>query len=144
MSKLKTILLIDDDEATNFMNRRILRKMNIADNIITKLNGQEGINYLVSADKSGNHPRPELIFLDINMPVMNGWEFLDAYRELPLEQQGGVVVVMLTTSLNYQDEELAKEKGILDGFMSKPLKKDDVQEIVDKFFAKRNAAIKND
>ena len=137
MSKLKTILLIDDDEATNFMNKRILRKLQIAEQIITKENGQEGLNYLIKADSNNNFPRPELIFLDINMPVMNGWEFLDAYEQLPAEQRGQVIVVMLTTSLNYQDEQLAKEKGLLDGFMSKPLQKEDIIKIVKKYFGEK-------
>lgn len=134
MSKLKTILLIDDDEATNFMNKRILRKLDIAVQIISKENGQEGLQYLQHQNEEGTYPCPELIFLDINMPVMNGWEFLDAHEQLPPEQRGKVVVVMLTTSLNYQDEQLAKQKGLLNDFMNKPLRKADVERVINKYF----------
>lgn len=138
MTKLKTILLIDDDDATNFMNRRILTKMDLATNIVTKENGREGLDYLTTAnnntDETLSYPQPDLIFLDINMPVMNGWEFLDAYEDLPIHQKGKVVVVMLTTSLNYQDEKLAKERKLLNGFLSKPLRKADVKKLLEQHF----------
>lgn len=138
MQKLNTVLLIDDDDATNFMNRRILTKMELAEQIVVTENGRDALDYLTKAtnptEQKATYPQPELIFVDINMPVMNGWEFLDAYEKLPIEQKGKIVVVMLTTSLNYHDEELAKSKNMLTGFLSKPLKKSDVVDLLAKHF----------
>ena len=74
--KLNSILLIDDDIATNFIHTRLIKKTLVVDTIITKLNGEEAMEYLTTK-KDGEYPQPELIFLDINMPVMNGWEFIE-------------------------------------------------------------------
>src|SRR5215212_10175209 len=98
--KLNCVLLIDDDEPTNFFNQIIIENTGCAEEIKTAQSGQEALEYLTNisgSDKS--FPCPDLIFLDINMPAMNGWEFLEKYRTLDGHLKGKVMIVMLTTSL---------------------------------------------
>lgn len=131
--KLKTILLVDDDEATNFINNIVLKRLEIADSIVITKNGHEAIEYLTSS-KNGAFPQPDLIFLDINMPGMNGWEFLEAYEALNENQLAKVVLVMLSTSLNPDDQNKANQNSNVNGFKSKPLTLEMIEEVFTDFF----------
>jgi CheY-like chemotaxis protein len=91
-------------------------------------NGQEALDYL-----TGAQPRPELILLNINMPLMDGWEFVDRYKTLAASQKANAMV-MLTTSLNPNDEKTAREHSEIAGFENKPLRKETLQKIIDRFF----------
>src|SRR5258708_36657106 len=102
--KLNCILLIDDDEPTNFLNKMTIDQSGCAEWVQVVQSGQEALDYLQGTGRFKNrkedYPRPDLIFLDINMPAMDGWEFLDKYKELPKDQKAEIVLIMLTTSLN--------------------------------------------
>jgi CheY-like chemotaxis protein len=121
---LDFILLVDDDEATNFLNQRIIRKADINADVQVAYNGKEALEFLTN---TGQHaaettlPQAGLIFLDINMPGMNGWEFLKAYKELPDEQTRRIKVLMLTTSVNPDEEKKAVDIPEVKGFIHKPL-----------------------
>lgn len=125
--KLNCILLIDDDEPTNFLNRVTLEQVDCTEYIQIVQSGQEALDFLM-------HTRPDLIFLDINMPAMDGWEFLDKYRQLPSEQKASIVMIMLTTSLNPDDHQRAREIPEVNGFEHKPLKADRLREILKSYF----------
>jgi len=133
--KLNCILLIDDDESVNFINQMVIEKLGCAEKVITCLNGMSAIEYLKSYE-DGKHPQPDLMFLDINMPAMDGWEFLDAYQQLDKHQQSGVVIVMLTTSLDPEDKERAGRIPVINDFENKPLTIEKLQEILNRFFMK--------
>lgn len=127
--KLNSILLIDDDEPTNYINKLVLDELGCAKSIVSVLNGMEALDYLLTLHNNGE-PLPELIFLDINMPKMNGWEFLEEYKNLPLKQDSSSMLIMLTTSLNPDDKNKSNDIDLLDGFMSKPLSKDVFLELI--------------
>lgn len=120
--KLKCIMLIDDNPHDNFFHERIIKKTDVSEAVITKQTGSAAIEYLKMAAKDG-YQLPDLIFLDINMPGMNGWEFLDAFKKLDQSIIGKVNIVMLTTSENPEDFVKAKSIELLSGFKSKPLTK---------------------
>lgn len=121
MTTVKCIMLVDDSDDDNFFSSRVIRKGLGEDVLIlTKYNGKEAINYLRQRQET-NEPKPDLILLDINMPVMNGWDFLHEYEKLAPELQGSIVVIMLTTSANPDDVEKARSFGITASFKSKPL-----------------------
>jgi len=129
-NKLNCILLIDDDSEDNFFHQMVIEEMNIVDHIEVALNGVEALNFL----KKENQTHPDIIFLDINMPKMNGWEFLEAYAKLNPDQKAKLLVVMLTTSINPLDKERAEQFPDIIGFNSKPLTKEMLNEILEKHF----------
>jgi len=133
MDKLKNVVLIDDCKATNYIHRLIIEKYGFAETISEFMNGREAMDYL-STKVDGEFPKPELIFLDLNMPVMNGWEFLESYKHLPSDQQAGVVVVMLTTSLNPDDEAQADDIDGVKAFSSKPLTTEKLDGVLAEFY----------
>jgi CheY-like chemotaxis protein len=137
-SKLNSVLLIDDDEPTNFYTQLIIEESGCADHVQVAQGGREALNYLSKTQQhanGNNYPRPDLIFLDINMPAMDGWEFLDEYKKLQKDRQGKIIVVMLTTSLNPDDKAKANEMPEIAGFESKPLTEEKLNKILKEHFA---------
>src|SRR5436305_1583548 len=129
LKQLNCVLLIDDNEDDNFYHELILRETGAAHQIQIAETGYSALDFLQQTLKA-----PELIFLDINMPRMNGWEFLDRYRKLKMDQKANVVIIMLTTSLNPEDARRAKTIPEINGFESKPLTPEIIQNILKKFF----------
>lgn len=134
--KLKSILLIEDDPATNFLHARAIRSEDCAENIITAEHGEAALKLLIGLI-ARNEPAPELLLLDINMPVMNGWEFLTAYAQLPEDFREGTRIIMLTTSMNPDDEVRAGSTPGINGFKLKPLDKAMLHEILEKHFSQQ-------
>ena len=131
--KLNCILLIDDDETTNYVNSILIERAECAEQIKAVTSGAAALEHLTSVDGDGNHPQPDLIFLDINMPVMNGWEFIEEYNKLLPEQRGKVLVYMLSTSNAPEDKDRAAQLGS-DGFMAKPLTISRLMEVLKRHF----------
>ncbi len=98
MNKLNNILLEDDDPTTNFINKVLLEDMQVTEEVLLALNGRQALD--VVKRQCENRDCLQLIFININMPVMNGFEFMQAYQKLTFDWKKSVVTVMLTTSLN--------------------------------------------
>jgi CheY-like chemotaxis protein len=130
--KLNCILLVDDDKDFNFIHERLLKKMNCVESIEVAANGKIGLDFIMS-----NKCKPNIIFLDINMPKMNGWEFLEAYNRLAEDEKANVVIVMLTSSLNPDDMAKAETFGCVRSFVAKPLDIESVEKILIQHFAER-------
>jgi response regulator of citrate/malate metabolism len=127
-------MLVDDDVDDNFFHERVIRKNYPAILVIAKQTAEEALDYLKSKkDHSDIHP--DLIFLDINMPAMNGWEFLEEYNKLDKQFQSHAVVVMLTTSGNPDDMVKAQLNNDVADYKTKPLTKEMLEEVIDKYFS---------
>ena len=135
MKKLNTVLLVDDDETTNYLNHRLLSRMEIASDIRVVTDGEEAIKYLKRAfAASTDNPRPELIFVDIKMSGMDGFEFLEEYQRLAGDEKEGTVMLMLTSSASFYDLEKLKQFPDVRRHYSKPLTESDVREILQTYF----------
>jgi CheY-like chemotaxis protein len=132
---LNSVLLIDDDEPTNYINKMLIEDSGFVRQVEVVQSGQAALNYLIHSSKmNSQHQLPELIFLDINMPAMNGWEFLSKYSELKVEDKKKTIIIMLTTTLNPDDELKAYSQPEIAAFESKPLTKDKLIRIFNKYF----------
>ena len=126
-------MLVDDNPDDNFYHERVIKRSDAADIVVAKQTAMDALEYLKSKkDNSDTHPN--LIFLDINMPGMNGWEFLEEYYKLDKQFQSQAIVVMLTTSDNPDDKMKAKLFNGVSDFKTKPLTKEMLEDIIDKYF----------
>ncbi|NHN26329.1 response regulator [Flavobacterium jejuense] len=125
MKKLKRIMLVDDDPFTNKYNEIVLNQMNASENIVIFQNAKEALQYLDEMKEEVN-----LILLDINMPIMNGWQFIEHYESLEKEKQTAIVVVMLTSSMNSDDKKRALDFKSIKKFINKPMTAGLVKEIL--------------
>lgn len=128
--ELKSIMLIDDNRDDNFIHERAIRKVSAKSIVITKESGADALAHLKSLKSS----HTDLILLDINMPEMNGWEFLEEYSRLDKGLQCQAIIIMLTTSDNDDDLAKAKTMGNVKDFITKPLTKEKMSSICEKYF----------
>ncbi len=130
MTKLKCILLIDDNPADNRYHQIILESMDIAEHIEFAMNGLDALDFL----NNKNNMLPDLIFLDINMPKMNGWEFLAEYKSLDANKKAKVIIVILSTSANPADIKRSQEISEVADFETKPLSEEAIANILEHYF----------
>ncbi len=132
--KLDCILLIDDDEATNFYHTIILEGENVDAYIKSVKSASEALDFLLCKGEYENCPQPGIIFLDLNMPGMSGWDFLKEYDELSKDIQDRSVVTILTTSMNPDDRERAALIPSVKEFAHKPLTPETFWKVVNENF----------
>ena len=123
MQKLASILLIDDDDTTNFLNERLLQRLGVAEQVYTVTSGQQALDLLAEPDRQA----PSLILLDMAMPGMTGIEFLKQCRQQFPAQP--TVVLVLTTIMDYNALTRINELRI-DGLISKPLTEKRINELL--------------
>jgi response regulator of citrate/malate metabolism len=125
-------MLIDDDPHDNFIHKRAIKKCELENITILTNTAEEALEYF----KSGTKPYTDLVFLDINMPGMNGWEFLEEYNHIDKESQSGTIIIMLTTSSTDEDKERAKSWSFVVEYITKPLTQEIMNNITRKYFEK--------
>ncbi len=114
-------MLIDDSEIDNMVNAHILSKNNIAKNIIVHSSANDALNYLSKIAADENMAVPDVILLDINMPIMNGFGFLVEFEKFDESLINNIKVIMLTSSVDPNDIRRSKEYKTVQAFISKPL-----------------------
>jgi CheY-like chemotaxis protein len=135
MYKINCILLIDDDLAGNAFHSIIIHQSQTCHVVKTASNGIKALDYFSASKNSPeNFPSPDLVFLDINMPKMNGFEFLDEYRKLSHTLPHLPVIVMLSTTSNPEDVRRVQEYREVAEFLNKPLTTDVIQQVIRKHF----------
>ncbi|WP_062055597.1 response regulator [Aquimarina longa] len=137
MRKVDCILLVDDSPSTNFFNKKLIEVANVTNEVYETFNGVEALDYIHRKGKfeeSKSHkkyPRPNIIFLDINMPLMDGFEFLEHYSKIPVEKRAEMIIVFLTTSNWSKDKMKAFDTNMVYSYIEKPLKKSNLYSIIE-------------
>lgn len=121
------LLVIDDDEINIFIIKKIVDKTGYDVNTVSKNNGQVAIDYINSV-LDNDESFPDIILIDINMPILNGWDFIEAYEKLSIPSK--VDVYMLSSSVYENDIERAKSYRSVKGFISKPLSIERLSELL--------------
>ena len=125
------ILLIDDDEINNFISIKLIKKALSNAEISSCLNGKLAIEELTELHKVSPDNLPDFILLDINMPIMNGWEFLDEYKRLNIDTKGKSKIFIISSSVFSNDISRAKSYPLVKNFISKPLSVEKIREMLE-------------
>ncbi|HWZ02566.1 MAG TPA: response regulator [Mucilaginibacter sp.] len=128
-SRSVSVLLVDDDEINNFISIKLIKKALLNTEIMACLNGKFAIDQLVEIQRNDPAKLPDYILLDINMPIMNGWEFLDEYKRLNIDPQGKTKIFIISSSVFSNDINKARSYPLVKDFISKPLNVDKIVEL---------------
>lgn len=126
---MKYILCVDDDPTALSIQKIMFKFMQFGEETITKLNGQEALDFYEEIAKGNLNTIPEIIFLDLNMPVLDGWGFLEIFHKNYFHHFPNTKVYILSSSVDPNDKENAEKYPFVANFISKPLTKEIVKEI---------------
>ncbi|MCC5919298.1 MAG: response regulator [Cyclobacteriaceae bacterium] len=124
---LPKVCIIDDDFLFVKLTKLLLEKSNFCSNVEIFKNGQEALQHFSSTDKWDTN----IIFLDLNMPELDGWGFLQRYREI--RPQSPPIIYIVSSSIDPKDKARANDDPLIEGFLSKPLKMDTLKSISNSF-----------
>lgn len=129
MKQIEILALVDDDDTFVFITQRIIEQTNHVKEIKVFNNGLDALNYLKN-NLNNNYQLPEVIFLDLSMPIMDGWQFLDEFTSLKTEKTEKILIYICSSSISPHDITKAKEISSVTDFIIKPVTKDKLAEIV--------------
>lgn len=127
MKKFRSVFLIDDDDVTNFINQNFILEWQVAEHVRVLTHAEEALQLI---EEGCPQPScPDLILLDLKMPVFDGFDFLEVFNKLPASKTQDILLVVLTSSDNPKDTERLKRLGI-EKMINKPLKYEKMQSVL--------------
>ena len=133
MKKLQSILIIDDDEVNNFICSKIIEEERIANKITATLGVNEALDF-IQKGLNQETSLPDLILLDLNMPVLTGWDFLDSYQKMVPQLNKDIILVILSSSAFQDDINKAKQYKEVNAYKTKPITKQLLKDIKQEYF----------
>ena len=121
MASYKSVMLVDDNEIDNMINEKIIEATNFAEHILKFQTGQEALDFLASNQNNEAH-LPEIVFLDINMPIMDGFQFLEDFEKFSDTVRNKCKIIMLSSSISPKDIDRAASSRFVKKYLNKPLK----------------------
>jgi len=128
MKKLKDVCIIDDDHIFIYGIKRLMKEVNFGEDILVYENGKEALNGLKLHSEAGKQ-LPSIIFLDLNMPIMNGWDFLDDFCKINASELNNTVVYIISSSVDPRDLVRIKSYSIVKDYILKPVTANDLEVI---------------
>ncbi|AZQ60030.1 response regulator [Maribacter sp. MJ134] len=130
MGKIESCCIIDDDPIFIYGTKRIMKEIEFCENIIVFNNGQEALDGIMEISQSTSKI-PQVIFLDLNMPIMNGWEFLDEFIKIPNSNLEKTIVYIISSSVDPRDLEKVKDyKQRVNNYILKPITPNDLESVL--------------
>jgi CheY-like chemotaxis protein len=132
---IESLCVIDDDEIDIYQANRVCKKSNLIGRFYSFSDGREALDHFLDFEASkkkfeGCFP-PQIILLDINMPLMNGFQFLEEYAKLPTEKKGSQIIMMLTSSDQASDKAMALKHSEVANYMTKPFTEEHLGTVLD-------------
>jgi CheY-like chemotaxis protein len=131
MKRAKHILLVDDNDVDNFIAEQMLQIRNVAEHITVKKSASSALDFLQKQAAQLN-PFPDYIFLDLNMPVMDGYAFLKEYSKFPEPLKAKSNIIILTSSEDPKDKDKAEHNPLVKKFLQKPLTLKNIDDVIPK------------
>lgn len=131
----KNIMIVDDDAVSNFVCASTIEQTGISNDIRDFVTAREALDFIENAIRNEPAVLPDLILLDINMPVMNGWDFIEAYRKIMPSLPKPIVIIILTSSVYLKDKEKAATYPEIADYASKPLDNTILLEFNEKYLS---------
>ncbi|SHJ49193.1 Response regulator receiver domain-containing protein [Maribacter aquivivus] len=129
MKKVQLCCIIDDDPIFVYGTKRIIKEVDFAESILVYNNGQDALDGLTKISLA-KEPLPDVIFLDLNMPILNGWEFLDEFKNCQSERSKSITIYIISSSVDPRDLERVKDYDQVDNYILKPITPDDLAKIL--------------
>lgn len=129
MARVSSTCIIDDDPIFVYSTKRIMKEVDFCDEIMVYNNGQDAIEAIEDIVESGESI-PPIIFLDLNMPIMNGWEFLDEFVKIPNPNREKTVIYIISSSIDPRDLERIRNYEIVDNYILKPVVREDLHTVL--------------
>ena len=125
---ISTVMLVDDNDTDNFIHKRVIELTKFSKNIIVKNSGKSALEYLDS-NKNNIELLPDIIFLDINMPIVDGFVFLFEYENFPEDLKNKCKIVILSSSDSKRDIDRIVDNEYVINFITKPLSDDSLEKL---------------
>lgn len=129
IKKIESCCIIDDDPIFVYGTKRLMKEIDFCENIIVYNNGQDALDGLLEIYDSGEK-LPPFIFLDLNMPIMNGWEFLDEFTKIPNNNLMKTVIYIISSSIDPRDLEKVKNYKAVNNYILKPITPKDLETVL--------------
>ncbi|MEQ9188698.1 MAG: response regulator [Cryomorphaceae bacterium] len=124
------VCVIDDDDIYQFLLKKELKHTHMVDRINVFTDGQKAIDYFMENRHSQDH-LPDVIFLDINMPIMNGWQFLDEFKMLKQKLNKKITIYLVSSSFDDRDISRSKEYAEVTDYIIKPVKRSNLISVLE-------------